>query len=281
MLKIQPYSYHCHTIFSDGRNTLSEMVRRAKELRFSELGISDHLIVHKNMYQNPSWKYMEQNRATYVYNQDFKSILDKYQRHCDEIRQMAKQENIKLLVGFEVDYFPYNGWEEEFNWFIKQLDYDYLHTGNHFFCSEDYEHIINMTYFSRVCEDTGLYREYIKNHFNTLCLAVNSKHFKFLAHLDYLKRFCGESYSVDMYKDEIAAVLDSLKNTRTAMEISTKGLRKVNDFYPAEEILHAAAQRNIMTVISDDAHQTSELGKDFDKAEMILHKHGITERLKF
>ena len=257
------------------------MVRRAKELGFSELGISDHLIVHKNMYQNPSWKYMEQNRATYVYNQDFKSILDKYQRHCDEIRQMAKQENIKLLVGFEVDYFPYNGWEEEFNWFIKQLDYDYLHTGNHFFCSEDYEHIINMTYFSRVCEDTGLYREYIKNHFNTLCLAVNSKQFKFLAHLDYLKRFCGESYSVDMYKEEIAAVLNSLKNTRTAMEISTKGLRKVNDFYPAEEILREAAHRNITAIISDDAHQTDELGKDFDKAEMILHKYGITERLKF
>jgi histidinol phosphatase-like PHP family hydrolase len=84
-----------------------------------------------------------------------------------------------------------------------------------------------------------------------------------------------------MYKDKIAAVLDSLKNTCTAMEVSTKGLRKVNDFYPAEEILRAAAQRNIMTVISDDAHQTSELGKDFDKAEMILHKYGITERLKF
>ena len=136
MLNVQSYSYHTHTDFSDGYDTLRDMVAQAKKIGFTELGVSDHLIVHKNMQQSPSWSYMEQNRAAHIYNNDFKSVLDKYRRHCDEIRRVSKEENIKLMVGFEVDYFPYDGWEEEFKWFISQLDYDYLHTGNHFFAAK-------------------------------------------------------------------------------------------------------------------------------------------------
>lgn len=256
-------------------------MQRAKQIGFTEMGVSDHLIVHKNMKQDISWPLLKDVDAPHVYNDDFKSILEKYKRHCDDIRRVSKQENFKLYVGFEVDYFPYDGWEEEFKWFVSQLDIDYLHTGNHFFCEDGFEHIINMMFFKQVCSDPSRYAEYTVRHFEAMRRAVETKMFKFLAHIDYVRRVGPDVCDADSYPAEKLQILEALEKTGTALEISTKGLRRLGDFYPSASVLQAAAERNIAFVISDDAHKPEELGADFDKAEAELKKFGITKRLKF
>lgn len=280
MRNTQTFSYHSHTTFSDGRNSIREMIRRAKEIGFTELGISDHLIVHKNMFQCECWKYMQSDRASHVYNNNFKDILPAFQRHCEEIRKIAKEENFKVLVGYEVDFFPYDGWLEELKEFVSNLDVDYLHSGNHFFCDDKYENIINMTFMKNFVTDKTLLNEYIIRHFDTLRQCVESKMFDFLAHIDYVRRYCGEVYQPNLYWDEKNAVLNALEQNNVALEISTKGLRRINDFYPDALLLDAVSERNIAMLINDDAHYTSELGADFDKAEQALKNHGITKRFK-
>ena len=281
MLNIQSYSYHTHTNFSDGKNTLEEMVARAKQIGFTEMGISDHLIVHKNMKKDVSWKFLKDLDTPYVYNDDFKSLLEKYKWHCEHIRQISKKENFKLYVGFEVDYFPYDGWEEELRWFVSQLDFDYLQTGNHFFCEEGFENIINMTYFKQICPDKSRYAEYVKRHFETICMAVNSGLFKFLAHIDYVRKYGPDVYDINKFGTEKQKILSALSATGTALEISTKGLRKIGDFYPDATLIAEACRQNVSFVISDDAHKTTELGADFAKAEAVLAKYQYTSRLKF
>lgn len=280
MHNIQSYSYHTHTNFSDGSCSIEEMVQRAKQIGFTEMGISDHLIVHKNIKQDITWSLLKEVNAPHVYNDDFKKILERFKRHCDELRLVSKKEGFKIHIGFEVDYFPYNGWEEELRWFLSQLDYDYLHTGNHFFCEEGCENIINMSFFKQVYTDPSRHKEYVLRHFDTMRQAVESKMFKFLAHMDYVRRTGENLCGPDSYSEEKIRILKALEDTGTALEISTKGLRKVGDFYPSESVLQEAAKYNIAFVISDDAHKTEELGLSFDKAEAALQKFGITKRLK-
>ena len=281
MAEIQTFSYHTHTNFSDGSCSLREMVRQAKKIGFTEMGVSDHLIVHKNMKKDDCWEYLKNMEISYVYNDDFKGVLDLFKRHCEEIRKVSKEENFKLYTGFEVDYFPYDGWEEEFKWFIAQLDVDYLHTGNHFFCDESFEHTINMSFFKKICTDKGLYREYMSRHFKTLQKAVESKLFTFLAHIDYVRSLGKEVYDEADFGAEKKQIIAALEKTGTALELSTKGLRKVGDFYGGGEILREAAEKNIAVIISDDAHRCEELGAGFEKAEEELKKYGISKRLKF
>ena len=50
---MQKFSYHTHTNFSDGSNSLEQMLEKAVSLGWSEIGISDHLIIHKDMKQSP------------------------------------------------------------------------------------------------------------------------------------------------------------------------------------------------------------------------------------
>ncbi len=280
--KFQTFSYHSHTNFSDGKCSITEMVCRAKELGFSELGISDHLIVHKNMRQSPSCvvnAYMQ--KEPHIYCSDFDAILERFQRHCDEMRQVAKAENFKLYTGFEVDFFTYDGWLEELQDFLQKLDYDYVISGNHFLFDESGENLINLTDLKELYTDRAIYRDYLNRHFKAMAQAVESGMFKFLAHIDYARRLgddiCGPT---DFWAEKIA-LLDTLAANNVPMEISTKGLRRVNDYFPSDNILAEAAKRNICFVVSDDAHHTSELGLNFTDAEKTLQKHGIKNRLKF
>ena len=282
MSEIQQFSYHCHTNFSDGHNSLVEMVRRAKAVGFTELGISEHLIVHKNMWQSPSCAVNAYMKAQpHIYNTDFADILEHFQRHCDEMRRVAKAENFKLHTGFEVDFFTYDGWFEQLQDFLHKLDYDYVISGNHFLFDENCESIINLTDLPILCTDTAVCRDYLRRHFQTMEQAVATGCFKFLAHLDYARRLGDDLCGPNDFWPEKLAVLDALASHNVAMEISTKGLRRVNDYYPSGNILDAAAARNICFVISDDAHSLEEVGANFAGAEKALQQHGITRRLHF
>lgn len=281
MRNIQNFSYHNHTNFSDGGNSLEEMAAQAKKIGFCEMGVSDHLIVHKNMEQSPSWPMMSVRSGSYMYRHDFMSNLAIYQKHCEHIRKVSKAENIKLYVGFEVDFFTYDGWAEEFNEFLSQLDYDYLISGNHYLFDEKGEIIFDIEQNTADLLGVEKTRELVRQHFVNIKKAVDSGLFTFLAHFDYVRKMGGQYCQPEDYKNEKSAVLDSLAAHNCGIEISTKGLRKINDFYPSSEILKQVAERNIKTVISDDAHSVGELGADFAKAEKELQKYDITNRLHF
>ena len=146
MISIQNCSYHTHTNFSDGNNSLEEMVAKAKEIGFAELGISDHLIVHKNMAQSLSWPYWRQRGKYHIFKDNFKSILSDYQKHCEEIRKLSKKENFKLYVGFEVDFFTYDGWLEELKDFLNKFGIE-IDNPEEIICLDVEDDIINYEVF--------------------------------------------------------------------------------------------------------------------------------------
>jgi len=215
---MQKFSYHTHTKFSDGKNTIKEMVDQAAKLGFEEIGISDHLIVHKNIKQSPSWETIKDNACF----SEFKTTIDLCNQHADKIRQIGKQKGMKTFVGYEVDFFTYNGWEEELREFLKQIDYDYLISGNHFFISSDGEKIYDIWRFNPkdAPENETVY---LKRHFQTIRQAIESTLFSFLAHLDYAQKI--PAYKEQNHSKEIAEILTALKETNTGCEISTKGIR--------------------------------------------------------
>lgn len=278
---IQDFTYHCHTNFSDGRCSLDEMVTQAQKIGFSHIGISDHLIVHKNIEQSPSWQIMTSRSGSHIYMKDFKTALPAFQKHCDEIRQFSRQKNFKIYVGFEVDFFTYDGWLEELKDFLSQLDYDYVISGNHFLFDEKCETIYNIDKRLSAIVDKPKIQRLISAHFKTIANSAKSGLFKFVAHADYVRKMGTEFCGKNDFIEEKTELLEALKTSGTGTEISTKGLRKIGDFYPDEWFLQKIKECDISVVISDDAHKTDEIGYDFDKAENRLKEFGISRRIKF
>jgi len=281
MIDVQTFSYHCHTNFSDGKDTLLDMVMRAKEIGFTELGISDHLIVHKDFAVSKSWPFIRLRSCPHIYNNDFKRILPSYQKHCEAIRRCAKELNFKLYVGFEVDYFTYDGWLDELKEFLKQLDYDYLISGNHMLFAENGRDVFEINDLPEICSDISLCHKYLQRHFTTINESIKSGLFKFVAHIDYARKLGDKYCGKNSFEKEKQEIINSLEKYGVGTELSTKGLRKIGDFYPCDWLRKEISQKNITVVISDDAHKISEVGKDFAKAEETLKKYGMVNRLHF
>lgn len=275
---MQNFSYHVHTNFSDGQNNLSQMLAQAVALGWTEIGITDHLIIHKNINKSLFYPILVKNNQAPVYWDDFKTALDDIQRHGEYFRRTAAQFPLKVYLGYEVDYFTYDGWIDEFKQFIPQVDYDYLISGNHFFTNENGLEVFNIYHFD---ENFHLFNHtnfepYFKRHYQTMIKAVQSGMFSFLAHIDFARKsMFHEQYSL---VDERLAVVKSLAEYQVSTELSTKGLRKIGDFYPEKNILESVIKHNIPVVISDDAHSTQELGYGFEQAEELLKQLNCRKR---
>lgn len=270
---MQKFSYHTHTVFSDGANTADEMLARAAELGWEEIGISDHLIIHKNVKKAEFYEISKH----FVFP-EFKSALPVLQRNIETIRKAAKNHPLKVLVGFEVDYFTYNGWEEEFREILKQLDVDYVHNGNHYYIPEDNSRLIEITSAGWEIPNSEMLKEYIIRHFQTITKAIQSGLFDFIAHLDYA-RWGGSMGRFDFQPDR-REVIEALAQTNTAYELSTKGLYSIYDFYPAHWMIEELKAKNVPVVISDDAHFAENLGRNFIEAEALLSELNYKNRFR-
>jgi len=95
-------TFHCHTTYSDGSNTLDEMLHAAKSLRWEYLGIADH-----------------SKSAAYAGGLD-ETKLKNQLKEIDKINASIK--NFRLLKGTEVDILPDGSldWSDEI---LKQMDY--------------------------------------------------------------------------------------------------------------------------------------------------------------
>ena len=262
---IQNFSYHTHTTFSDGRNSISEMVGQAKKLGWKAIGISDHLTVHPSLSKG------------YTYFSSFSEALEPVKRHIAAIREVAKENpEIKVYAGFEVDYFPLSGWMDEFREFKQKIDVDYLINGNHQVTSEDGTEVYEIYHFQRYGLSESKIKELFHNHFCNIRKAIESDEFSFLAHIDFA-RWSGVIGEYD-FAEEIKGIVTALKEHNMPTEINTKGKNSIGSFYPARWIIEELVKNDIPLVISDDAHSVSQLGQYFDEAESLLSQLHATKR---
>ncbi len=273
---MQLFSYHTHTnslgIF-DGINTADEMISRAEELGFQEIGISNHLIC------NPGICEIDKMQSMYFRN--YAQAEQIYKQVIDEIRKTALRHKIKVYVGFEVDYFDNKEWLDFFDRMRKSLDVDYYIGASHFIYNNNFSKILKISYLKRRPDllDDEIIKKGLENHWKNLVAAIKNGWFSFMAHIDQItsKGFCQTS-EWDAAK---WSVIEALAESRTGFELSTKGLRKTNHFFPENWIVEELNKRKVPVVISDDAHSVAQLGENFDKAEVFLSEINYVNRLKF
>ena len=85
---------HMHSRFSDGKNTVDEMVSGAAKLGYDEIAITDHL----------DWLFVEQIMKGAAKHHTFLPFqADEYKRQCAEAEQ---KHGIRVLRGWEIGYIP-------------------------------------------------------------------------------------------------------------------------------------------------------------------------------
>jgi len=249
-----PADYHMHTPLC--RHATGEPVdyaRRAVELGLAEIGLSDHSPMPRDDFDN--WRMRADQ-------------LDEYVAKVRLAQKSFPQLTIRLAL--EVDYLPgYESW-------VRQLA-----------ASHPWDYFIGSVHYvsdAWAIDDPQKLSEWKKRdayevwstYFDRLTLAVESKLFDIIGHVDLPKKFGIRPVQdcAPLYEKFLAAA----KKSGCAIELNTAGLRKdCKEIYPGAPILKLAFQNGVPITFGSDAHAPGEVGMNFAEAMQLANDAGYKD----
>ncbi|MCE5314060.1 MAG: histidinol-phosphatase HisJ family protein [Armatimonadota bacterium] len=249
-------SYHVHSTFSDGENSVGEMIRSAIDAGVDEVGVSDHLVLLAGD-QTVDWSMSPAAIPRY-----FDAIAE------------ASDDRITIKYGIEADFDPKTA--EELRDLLQSHAFDYVIGSVHFL--DGFPIDVDRKYWDELSETEC--NDVILGYWNRIAQMARSGLFDFAGHLDIYKKF-GTMPTVDI-SEAIITALDAITQARMAVELNTSGWHKpIREAYPSIAILRGCHKRGIPTLVTADAHKTQDIVRDFDRARQLLRNIGYTRQATF
>ena len=242
---------HNHTpLCKHAKGNPEEYIKKALEKGIEIYGFADHAPMDFDSKYRMSFEEMEK------YEQKIISISQKY-------------DNIKVLLGYEVDFTP------EVDKRVLNRNVDYLIGSVHFLDNWGFDNPeLIKEWQNRDVED--IYKEY----FYLIEQMAKSRMFDIVGHLDLIKVF-GYKPKTPI-KDLAKNAIKEIKKASMAIEINTSGLRKpVKEIYPSFELLEMVLEENIDITFSSDAHSPEQVGYMLKETVEEIKKLGFNEAIYF
>lgn len=255
---MQRSNFHTHTKYSDGKNTISEMVESAIGFGFHSLGFSDH------SYAVPCESYCIKR--------------EKEAEYCAEIRRLGEERKgeINLYLGLELDgdsEYP----DYELDYTISSIHQIHVKDGFYYVdhSKEDFERLLEVAF-------NGDGVEMSKVYFNRVTEHILKNKTDIVGHFDLVTKFGKAPEDSDEYiRIALESVNEIIKHCRT-FELNTgaiaRGLRTVP--YPAMFILNEIKRLGGRIIVTSDCHYAEKLTVWFDEAEAYLASAGFTKNEK-
>lgn len=245
---------HTHTTFSDGGNTMEEMVRAAAERGFVSIGISDHSFTDFDL--------------TYC-------IREAEQENYLAVLRRLKQEyagRIEVYAGLEYDGFSNLKDREKYDYVIGDCHYVKTWDGYH---SVDHASPIQQ----KAIQDyfAGDTIAYAKAYFETYVECTRRHRPDILGHFDLCAKFGFMDEENPVYRDVALQALLACLEVTPMVEVNTgaisRGVRTKP--YPAMFLLREIRAHGGRVTLCSDAHRTQHIGFWFDEAKDLLREAGF------
>ena len=246
------YDLHTHTIYSDGNNTIEEMVLAAEKKGIEILGISDH-------------EYAPMQTS-------FCISKEKTEGYIEKINKLKANSPVKLYLGTERDYFSTE----------TEYEYDYIIGSVHsIFKNGEY---IDVDYSEKVMVENvdrlynGDYLEYISDYYSLVKDIVNKTNCDIVGHFDLVCKFNeGNKYFDETSDEYIAIVLDAAKEIAKSgkyVEINTGAMHRGyrTRQYPDKFWIDYFKSQDIKLILSSDSHSTDTLCYQFENMKKYIDK---------
>lgn len=264
---LMKYTLHMHTTGFDGRNSVDDMVNRAREMGFNTVGISNHFIVNPIIKDTKLYFYSMRGGYSNIYSASFDEVYSRFIPHYElELNRVAEQNpDMKILRGMEVDFFNAPQWRNGFERAVKILEPDYIIGSTHFI---EYGNTLLNTHDWKNA-DAATRDVLLKSYWNKVKDAAESGLFTFIAHIDLPKKVgLGRE---EKWADYENRAVESVARVGGAIEINTSFYRSYcYEPYPSNRILQMIKNENVPVLISDDAHEIKNVGRHFDEARQLI-----------
>ncbi len=251
---------HTHSNYSDGENSIDEIIQQAINLNFESIGFSEHAECTYDI-GCPELKLKEQ--LSYF------KMLDKMQE---------KYPNIKIYKGLELEYFyPY---------YKGDIDYSIGSVHNFIINEKVYTIDWKIEYLKELIEVMNGPKNLIISYYEKLLSFSKTNNFDIVAHIDLYSKFNEIEELFDIknswYLNVMKNIIEELNKLDKLIEINTgamgKGIRK--EPYPSINIFKILKDLNSRIIVGADSHSISTLNFYFSEIEKLLKKEGITTLYK-
>ncbi|MDP3462089.1 MAG: histidinol-phosphatase [Bacteroidales bacterium] len=264
---------HTHTLYSDGKASMRQVVETAVAQNMHTLGISDH--------------------APVSFDNAFSIKPDQLQDYCRELRFLQKEYShlLHLFLALEMDFIP--GISQPFSGLKDQCGLDYVIGSVHLVGSNHPENLWFTDGPVRDTFDEGLatffgndIRKAVGAFFRQTNQMIEQEVFDVIGHFDKIKmhnqnRFFTEDEA--WYRDMVMETLQLIREKNLIVEINTRGVykKRSDSFFPSGWILQKMNSMHVPVLISSDAHQAEELQMLFPEANDALKSAGYAEQMHF
>ena len=224
------FNYHTHTKrCNHAVGNEREYVESAIKNGLKILGISDHA------------PYLFGNSDYYSY---FRMQVDELQEYAETVRSLQKEyeKDIRILLGFELEYYP--TFHEREMKFLNQVKPDYLILGQHLLNNE-----LDGMISSRLKTD-----EELAAYVTQVLAGLATGDFLYLAHPD----LPGYRFSEEAVQREYRRLCEGAKRMHIPLEINLLGIRSKRQ-YPDKRFFEIAAEVGNDIVIGSDAHDPKDV----------------------
>ena len=224
------FNYHTHTTrCNHALGADREYVENAIQKGLKTLGFSDHA-----PYFFPNTDYYS----------PFRMQVDELFAYADSIRALQKEyeKDIRILLGFELEYYPdFHKGEMEF---LRQVSPDYLIMGQHFLNNE-LDHVVSINLNTD---------ELLAAYVSQVLEGLQTGDFLYLAHPD----LPGCNFSKEAMEREYRRLCEGAKAMNIPLEINLLGVR-THRHYPSERFFKIAAAVGNSVIIGSDAHEPQDV----------------------
>jgi histidinol-phosphatase (PHP family) len=253
-----PADYHMHTpLCRHAIGEPTEYAARAVALGLTEIGFSDHSPMLRDDFD------------------EWRMRFDQLDEYVEKVRQAQRDfPQLTIRLALEVDFLP--GGEEWIRGLAARHPWDYFIGSVHYVADGwDIDNPAKISQWKHRDAD-----EVWAVYFERLTQAAASGLFEIIGHADLPKKF--KFYPKRDCKPLVERFLDAAKQTDTAIELNTAGLRKdCREIYPSRQILELACAKGVRITFGSDSHAPPEVGADFAAAVALARSVGFREWTQF
>lgn len=243
---------HNHTVASHGMATVGEMVAAASAYNLDWYGLSEHSPLPPG-YSCP------------LYKGDLAVTFPAYVAEVLDLRERTARgdRGPRVLLGMELDWLPVNTpWMRDI---AARYPFDYIIGGLHFVHDVP---VGSPRSWGPEVEREQRFARY-EAYYDCMAGLAAGGMVDVVAHPDFIKVCCYDDFQAWLALpgsiDRIAAALEAMRASDTAMEISSAGLRKpFHEPYPGPAVMRLAADLGLAVSFGSDAHNTADTVSHFD-----------------